>query len=202
MKTLATIFAFLIFAICGSLPQAAMAEDYEVLPALPVARGQILLSDGPALVNAENHATENRFQLGIDYQFGRDLRLQLGWTIFDFFSSGESSAEVGQVSRGGSGPNIGYFIIPEKLYLMYTFSMESVAGSRVTQDVSAHGHQLTLGYRIFSTEDIQIGAQLSYLSVSSVTVPIFDQPSNSYQTATYPGAQIWNLSLAVGAYFF
>lgn len=177
----------------------ANAEEYEVLPHKAEARGRFWASEGPAFVISENSSAANRFRLGIDLRLGPYSRFDIGWTIIDVISSsGERAESVGDISRFGSGPNFGYFVIPDRFWVMYTFNIESVKGSRVSGSVTSYGHQLGLGYRFYSNQDVNLSAELDYLYVPTVSVPVLDVNDNGAGTASYPAAQIWSISLVLG----
>ena len=117
-------------------------------------------------------------------------------------SGGESSSAVGSIARSGTGVNVGYFLVPEKVVLIYTFLFEGVSGSRISNGVTTVAHQLALGYRFYSNDTIHIGVNVAYLYAPAVTVPIFDLPSQSYSNVTFPSAQAFSLGLTAGVYFF
>lgn len=179
----------------------ASAQQYEVLRPIPPVRGYFWVSDGPGLTSAENNSANNRFRLGLGIELGNDHRFTLGWTILDQISSGETSSSVGDIARSSSGPNLGYYFIPYRLWMTYTFDIESVTGSRVTGSVTTYGHQLGLGYRIYDGPTVNFGTELTYLYSTQVSVPVLDAATKTVGSANYPSAQIWNLNLLLGVYF-
>lgn len=189
------IFAFILFCWGGALH----AQEYEVLPhggGNP--RGVLWISDGPAYISGGSDAVVNRFGFGAGLQLGADYRFTLGLQIIDSFSSGEKSKEVGSVNRSGSGIMFGYALIPDRLCLNYTFHMHTVRGNRVTGSVGATGHQLALNQRIYAKEGFRLSAELSYLVVPDVSVPVLDAATSTVQTAAYPSANIVTLGLVFG----
>jgi hypothetical protein len=180
---------------------AAHAEQYEVLPQRSNMRGHLWVSEGPGLVTAENVSAANRFRLGIELQFGEDYRFDLGWTLLDNISSGETSAVVGNVSRSASDLNVGYYLVPDRLWLMYSLHFESVHGDNIGGYVSGYGHQLALGYQLYANRNMNIGVELAYLYMSPVTTKTFDYTTNLPGSATYPTAQIWSLNFKMGVDF-
>ena len=198
---LTTILIFTSASILAQKTFAAETEppqQYEVLPHRGEVYGHLWLSDGPALILSDNTSLGNRLRLGLDMRLGHLSRYDIGFTILDMISSGETSSSVGDISRFGSGPNFGYFLIPDKLWLIYTFDIASIRGSRVSGSVSSYGHQLELGTRLYSSDSVTVSAELGYLYLPIVTVPVFDLNSNNIGSATYPSAQIFSLSFVLG----
>jgi hypothetical protein len=201
LPILVSFLFFTNFAFAQDPPASAPQQQYDVLPHRGETYGHIWLSDGPALVSSENTSVGNRFRLGLDLRTGHLSRYEIGWTIVDSISSGETAGSVGDISRNGSGPNFGYYIIPDKLWLMYTFDIGSVKGTRVSGNVTSYGHQLEVGTQLYSNDYVSVGAELGYLYLPSVTVPVFDINSNNIGSANYPSAQIFSLNFVVGFNF-
>lgn len=180
----------------------AFAQEYEVLPYKGGGpRGALTLSDGPAYISGGSTAFANRFRLGARLELGADHRFQLGWTIIDSFSGGEKSREVGGVTRSGSGFVLGYDILPDRLCLNYTFNIHTIRGGRVTGSVTTYGHQFGVKQRVYSGRQFNLGAELNYLLVPEVSVPLFDVSANATQSATFPSANIVSLSLVMDLNF-
>lgn len=189
------IFALVCLSIL--ITSVARAQEYEVLPHRSNAYGQIWASDGISFVQSENHSVGNRFRLGVDLRFGDESRYLVGWTLLDYINSGEHAAAVGDITREEGGPNIGYFLIPDRLWVVYTFELGGATGSRVSGSVGTYGHQLSLGYKFLPENQFGLSAELNYLYLSPVTVPVLDLSTNSGASATYPSAQVWTLALVV-----
>lgn len=190
----------LALLLCGlAFSVYVSAQDYDVLPHnTSSVRGRLSVMDGLTYINGANDSLANRYGLSLDLQIGPKHRFDLGWTVIDVISGSEHDPAVGNIDRDGDGPNIGYFIIPDQLWLMYTFESVSIRGSRVSDSVVSRGHQLAVGYRFYTYQSFNLSAQLSYLYAPRVTVPVLDLPSKTVNDATYPAAQIWTLGLVFG----
>jgi hypothetical protein len=186
----------LIFMFVSS---RAVAQAYEVLPHEGPTRGLLWLSEGPTLVTGENRSMGHRFRLGGELQLGADHRFILGWTFFDIIAAHEKSASVGDVSREGSGPVVGYFLVPDEMWVSYMFSLSSVRGSRVSGGgLSVYGHQFSVGHRFYTSRSINLSGDLSYLYVPRTAVPVFDVNTGGPESAEYPSASVWTLALRLG----
>jgi hypothetical protein len=161
-------------------------------------RGHFWLSDGPADVVSSNQSVGNRFRLGGELQFGSDYRWILGATLLDILSSGETSSDVGDISREGWDFDFGYFFIPNRLWLEYSFQLGTVHGSNIGGHVGTTGHALDLGYRFFNQNGVNLAIDAGFLHVESETVQTFDFYNQNLGSATYAGANIWSLSLVLG----
>jgi hypothetical protein len=188
------ILILLSFAALG-----ARAQQYEVLPhSTSSVRGHLGIMDGLTYIQGSSSTLANRYGLTLNLQIGPQHRFDIGWVVIDVVSSGEHSPEVGSIERDGSGPTLGYFLIPDRLSLHYTFESQSVRGSRISDSVTSHAHQLAVAYRFYMYQNFSLSAQMSYLYAPRVTVPVLDIPAQTVVDATYPAAQIMTLGLVIG----
>src|SRR6185312_3667988 len=96
------------FALSSLAPMCAHAQ-YEIVPQGTPVRWNFWLSDGPARINSTDTFWGNHFQIGADAHFLKDYRLILGLTLIDLLSSGETSSDVGNISRYGFDLRVGVF---------------------------------------------------------------------------------------------
>lgn len=165
-------------------------------------RGHFWLSDGPTEVFSANQSVGNRLRVGADFQFGSDCRWILGATLFDLITSGESSNIVGDISREGWDFDFGYFIIPDRLWVEYSFQLGSMSGSNIGGHVGTSGNALDVGYRFYNHNGVNLAVDVGYLHIQSESVETIDFSNQTlgrtFGTATYPGANIWTVALVFG----
>lgn len=188
------IFLLLIAGICQA------DDQYEIVPASHRngTRAHLWLSDGPTDVVSSNQSIGNRFRLGAELQFGPDYRWIFGLTVLDILSSGETSNIVGDISRVGWDFDFGYFFIPDRLWLEYSFQLGTVHGSNIGGHVGTIGNALDLGYRFYNQNGINLAVNAGYIHIQSETVGTFDFVNQVSGSATYPSANVYTLALVFG----
>jgi hypothetical protein len=193
------VSAILLLSSLGLLHHdVAQAEEFEVVPRTTGVRGHFWLADGPADIYSANQTAGNRFRLGAEAQFGSGYRFIAGGTLIDLLSSGETSSGVGDISRAGWDFNFGYFLVPDRLWIEYSFQLGTVHGSFIGGHVGTTGHGLNIGYRFYNADNFNIGVEAGFLHIFSETVGTYDYFNNFVGNATYPGANVWSISAVVG----
>jgi hypothetical protein len=183
-------------------PAARAQEQYQVVPHQEGGRWNVWASEGPINVLSNNQSYwGNRFRLGGEVHLGDDHRWILGLTLLDFMSSGEATPDVGGISRAGIDFSAGVFLVPDKLWLMYSFQLQDLRGSRISGGVAAYGNEIALGYRFFESGQFNISADLGYLYVGSESVNVIDLTTGLPATATYPSCDIISLGIRFGVDF-
>ncbi|MDR3608136.1 MAG: hypothetical protein P4M08_12240 [Oligoflexia bacterium] len=186
--------------VTGAAPSTVTPPPggYEVIPRGTPVRGHFWISDGIADVSSSNQSAGNRFRIGGEAQLGPDYRFILGITAFDLLSSGESSTDVGDISRYNWDFNFGLFIVPDVLWAEYSFQLGNVSGSNIAGDVGTTGHGLTVGYRFYDKNKVNIGVEFGYQHIFSENVSTFNWATQAVGNATYPGANVYSLSVVFG----
>jgi hypothetical protein len=198
MRSLARIWIMALLAL-ASPPAFTEEPAYEVLPAESTMDWQLWVGEGPTQVSSSAQSFwGNRFRLGVELLVGKHRRWIFGLTVLDFISSGESTPDVGGISRDGSDLAVGLFIVPDLLWAQYALHFEEIRGSRISGHESAFGHQLELGARLGSTGSMNLDLVLGFLYVPSQSVAFVDIPTDRLGSANYPTADIWSVGLRVG----
>lgn len=176
---------------------AAQAQ-YTVVPQGSFVRGHLWIGDGVAGVFSSNKSAANRLRFGGEVQFGEDYQFILGWTFLDRISSGETSTSVGDISRRSTDFNFGYFVEPDKLWLMYSLLLTDVSGSTVIGTVSPIGHQASVGYRFYSHGAFNLAVEGAYLFIPSYEASTYNYSSNVASGVKFPAANVWSVNLRIG----
>jgi hypothetical protein len=161
-------------------------------------RGHLWLSEGAAGVFSSNRSAGHRLRIGGELQLGEDYRFILGWTFLDRIFSGEKSTSAGDISRRGTDFNFGYFILPDTLWAMYSLHLDDVSGSAVIGNVTAVGHQASVGYRFYTRGQFNMAVEGAYLFITSYQASTFDFTTNVSSSVKFPAASVWSLNLRVG----
>ncbi|MBI3544915.1 MAG: hypothetical protein HY075_16710 [Deltaproteobacteria bacterium] len=186
-------------AALGALALAAPARaQYTIERPGTAVRGQLWAGEGAAGVFSANRSAGHRLRIGADIQFGDDYQFDVGWTFLDRIFSGETSTSVGDVSRRGTDLNLGYFPVPDKLWVMYSLHIEDTSGSSIIGSVTALGHQASVGYRFYSRKALNLAVEAAYLFIGSYDVSTFNYSTNVAGGAKFPAARIWSLNLRIG----
>lgn len=181
---------------------AARAQEYQVVPHEEGGRWHVWASEGPIDVLSGNQSYwGNRFRLGGEVHLGDDRQWILGLTFLDFISSGEATTDVGGISRAAVDFSAGYFIVPSKLWIMYSFQLQDLRGSRISGSVAAYGHELSAGYRFFESGQFNISVDLGYLYIGSESVNVIDLTTGAPAIATFPSADVISLGVRFGVDF-
>jgi hypothetical protein len=196
-ERLAASFAAILWCVLLT-HVAAAADEYEVVPSQTPVRGHLYLSDGPVEVSSSNASWGNRFKLGGEIHLGKDYQYLLGLTFYDLFTTGESSPDIGGISRFGSDVDVGYFILPDRLWLKYSFFFGNVSTDRIFGNVGNIGNGLSIGYRFYSNRKVNVAVEASYLHLRSETEPTYNSLGAFVGDATYPLANLWSLGFRVG----
>lgn len=189
------VFAVTLSMLC--LEPMALAQ-YTVERAGTGMRGNLWIGDGLAGVYSSNVSAGDRFRVGGELQFGDDYQFILGATLFDRIWSNENSASVGHISRESTDFNFGYFLVPDRLWLMYSLQLEDVSGNAVIGSVTVIGHQLSIGYRFYENGQFNMALEAAYLFNPSDSASTFNYMTNASGTASFPPANIWSLNLRLG----
>jgi hypothetical protein len=177
----------------------SFAGDFTVSTPGSAVRGNLWLGEGPATVAASGATyVANRFQLGAELHLLTDYRLLLGWTLVDEISSAESATLVGQVSRTSTDLSAGYFVVPDRLWLQYSFVASSVHGSEVIGYDHAYGHGPALGWRFYDGESMNLALVAGYVHMSAKTISVVDLLTQQNLSATYPSADMFSLTVRIG----
>lgn len=179
------------------LEPGALAQ-YTVEQQGSAVRGNLWIGDGLAGVFSANRSLGNRFRLGGELQFGDDYQYIVGITLFDRIWSGENSASVGGVQRQSTDFYLGYFLVPDRLWLMYSLQVEDVSGNAVIGSVTVIGHQLSVGYRFYQNGQFNLALEAAYLFNPSDAASTYNYSTNTGGNVSFPPANIWSLNLRVG----
>lgn len=156
------------------------------------------MGDGAAAVLSSNKSGGNRVRVGGEVHLGDDYQYIIGWTFFDGIFSGETSSSAGDISRRAIDFNFGYFVVPDKLWAMYSLQLANVTGSSALGTVSTLGHQASVGYRFFTKRVFNIAVEAAYLFVESYNATTYNYSTNVTSSVTFPPANIWSLNLRFG----
>jgi hypothetical protein len=171
---------------------------YEIVHHGTPVLGHFWVGDGVADVGSSNNSVGNRFQFGAQAQFGPDYRFLVGWTLFDMLSSGESTPGTGSLARTGIDFDFGIFVIPQTFWIEYSLYLGEVRGNAIGGHVNTTGQSISTGYRFYDKDKISVALELSYLHITSETLPIYNFATQQSGTAYYPFANVWALSLRAG----
>ena len=169
-----------------------------MLPQESPVRWNFWLSDGPAQVDSSNNSLGDRFRLGADAQLLQDYRLILGVTLFDILASGESSTDVGAISRYGFDLRAGYFLVPDALFVEYGLYLGEIKGSNIFGWSGTIGHSFGLGWRFLSREKFNFAVEANYLFIGSQTTATFNPFTGATGVSIYPRANVYSLNFRVG----
>lgn len=178
-------------------PFSAEAQ-YTVIPEGSGARGHIWIGDGIAGLYSSNATVANRFRLGAEAHLGDDYQFILGITLFDRFWSGETSASTGAITRRSTDFNLGYFVIPDQLWVMYSLMMVDATGTAVIGGVSILAHQLSVGYRFLSKGPFNLALEAAYTYSPPNIATTVNFSNNATGTVDFPNANILSLNLRIG----
>ncbi len=192
----------ILWLLCLISPPCLAGEEsgFRVLQPGTALRGAIWLSDGPAALWSSQHSTylANRVQLGTELAWGQDYQWFVSWIPLDDLSSAESAQPMGSLSRNGMDFAAGYWLVPDRWWIKYTFLIESVRGDSVSGYETAHGHGVAAGLRILDDESFNLSAELAYQYIQPLPFTLVDNNTGASSAASYPSANVLSLSLRVG----
>jgi hypothetical protein len=198
LKHLTVTGIAVLFCTLGlALARPAHAQ-YTVESQSSFARGNLWIGEGIAAVESANSSVGHRFRLGGELHLAEDYRFILGLVFLDRIWSGESSGSAGEIARGSFDFELGYFVLPDKLWLMYSLAIQELTGSAVIGTVSPLGHQFSVGYRFFSNRYFNLSLEGAYLFSPTYVATTFNYSTNAGGTAVFPVANIWSLNLRIG----
>jgi hypothetical protein len=146
--------------------------------------GHFWAGDGIASLSSNStHFASNRLQLGAQLQFGEANRIITGLTLIDATISGENTVQYGTISRWGTDIDIGYFILPQKLWAVYSYYLGTGTSNYDAGSVFATGQGASVGYRFYDQNQFNIAVEAAFGFIG---------------TSVYPAARIWSLSLRFG----
>lgn len=184
-------------ALSFFLLETAQAQ-YEVVPQGTLVRGNLWISDGLAGVFSTNGSAGDRLRIGGDLHFGDDYQYILSLTLIDRIWSGETSPLVGNITRSSSDLGFGYFVLPDCLWLMYSLQFQDVGSNGVIGTVSVLGHQLSVGYRFYSSHNLNMTLEGAYQFIPSYVATTYNYATGITGSASFPAANIWSLNLRIG----
>ena len=182
-----------------TLTMSSFAQEYEIVEPGTAVRWNFWASEGLIYLRSSNTSFGNRFRLGGEVHFSPDYRWLFGITIFDVISTKEySSGLLGNLSRGGTDLDFGYFLVPDRLWIKYSLVFGEVESDNILGPVDNLGHSLSLGYRFYNRKQFNIAVELSYLYFQQAQADYFDPSTNTFGTATYPPANSLSLNFKLG----
>jgi len=185
----------------GSLAYGAETQEapYRVLPEGTVVRGNLWIGDGIVEIFSPGVSTVgNRFRLGGELHFGNNYEYILGLTLVDRIWSSESAIQIGTISRSSLDVSFGYFVVPDKVWLMYSLLFQDLSTNGVVGSVSVLGHQLSVGYRFFTDGSFHVALEGAYEFIPSYTAVTYNFGTGATGTANFPLANIWSLNARIG----
>jgi hypothetical protein len=192
---------WILLVACALSPRGARADDdFKVLSPGSAVRGHLWVGDGLAnLWSAGTDYLGNRFRVGAEIHLGEDYRYLLGITLVDEIASGESAPVVGDLSRNGLTLDAGYFVVPDRWWVKYSFLFADVHGDQVLGFYRAHGHGVSVGYRFWEKGKTNLSAELGYLYVQPRTISLFETATGAPAgDAHFPAANVLSLSVRLG----
>lgn len=195
--------AFFSVLLAFAAPTGAAGGDpgeFQVLQPGTAVRGHFYVEDGPASLWSGNHNEyiANHFRLGLELQWGRDYQFFAAWVPIDELSSAESVNPMGELARDGMDLEAGYFLIPDRWWIKYSFLFESVRGHDVWGYKSTYGHGVSTGYRFFDREKMNVTAVLGYQYIQPCSVSLVDNFTGVEIDSTYPQAHVLSLAIRIG----
>ena len=140
----------------------------------------------------------NRLRFGGELHLGQDYRYLVGLTLGDYISSAESDPWVGDLHRSGSDIELGYFLIPSRLWIKYSFYLGGVSASQVAGAIFNDGQGLSVGLRVVQGSSANLAIELGYLYLFSASTPAFNFGSQTITQVVFPHASIVSLGLRLG----
>ncbi|MGZ3711047.1 MAG: hypothetical protein ACXVBE_04790 [Bdellovibrionota bacterium] len=202
MRCFHKLFLCSLLLLFTALPCARADEPggFKVLQPGTAVRGHIYLEDGPASVWSGNHSeyVANHFGLGLELQWGNDYQYFAAWVPVDSLSSAESAAPMGELTRESMNLEVGYFLVPDRWWLKYSFLFESVNGREVWGYKNTHGHGLSTGYRFFDRDKMNVTAVLGYQYIQNCPVTLVDNFTGAEIGSVYPQAHVLSLAIRFG----
>jgi hypothetical protein len=184
-------------AVLLATPSQARAQ-YSVEPQGSTVRGNFWIGEGIVGVFSPEGSAGNRLRAGVELDLGDDYEFILGVVFLDRIGSGETSASVGDISRRAMDFELGYFLVPDRLWVMYSLALEDLSGSAIIGTVSPVGHQLSVGYRFYSDRKLNLALEAAYLYVPSYSASTYDFTTQASGSAMFPVANVWSLNFRVG----